>query len=256
LNEQCLKQKGFTVLNTTINTHDATMPESTWQFNDEVTHVFDDMLQRSIPQYDVMRRTVFELASAYVQPNTAVIDLGCSRGEALAPFVSHFGAHNRFVGVEVSDPMLTAARERFEGYTKCGVVDIRACDLRTAYPPEKASVTLCVLTLQFTPIERRQRILRSIYQHTLPGGALILVEKVLGATADLDARMIERYYTMKAENGYTQEQIERKRLSLEGVLVPVTAKWNEELLHAAGFQEVDCFWRWMNFAAWIAVRTG
>jgi tRNA (cmo5U34)-methyltransferase len=66
--------------------------------------------------------------------------------------------------------------------------------------------------------------------------------------------MVERYYTMKARNGYTQEQIERKRLSLEGVLVPVTAHWNEELLRIAGFTQVDCFWRWMNFAAWIAVR--
>ncbi|MGH3921557.1 MAG: hypothetical protein ACRDS1_01640 [Pseudonocardiaceae bacterium] len=42
---------------------------------------------------------------------------------------------------------------------------------------------------------------------------------------------------------YTQEEIDRKRLSLEGVLVPVTAKWNVEMLRAAGFQQVDCFWR-------------
>jgi tRNA (cmo5U34)-methyltransferase len=130
----------------------------------------------------------------------------------------------------------------------------RESDLRTSYPPARACVTLCVLTLQFTPIEHRQRILRRIYEHTQPGGALILVEKILGATADLDALMIDRYYTMKAENGYSQEQIERKRLSLEGVLVPVTARWNEELVSAAGFGQIDCFWRWMNFAAWIAVR--
>ncbi len=233
---------------------DQVIPHGAWAFDQDVATVFDDMLARSIPQYDVMRRTVFELACSYVQPDTAIIDLGCSRGESLAPFVSKYGVYNRFVGIDVSEPMLAAARERFQGYINCGVVDIRALDLRTAYPPERASVTLCVLTLQFTPIEHRQRILRTIYKHTQPGGVLILVEKVLGATADLDARMIERYYTLKAENGYTQEQIERKRLSLEGVLVPVTAKWNEELLYTAGFTEVDCFWRWMNFAGWVAVR--
>jgi tRNA (cmo5U34)-methyltransferase len=59
---------------------------------------------------------------------------------------------------------------------------------------------------------------------------------------------------MKRRRGYTNEQIDRKRLSLEGVLVPVTARWNEDLLRAAGFGEVDCFWRWMNFAGWVAVR--
>lgn len=230
------------------------MPSGQWQFDAGVTHAFDDMLQRSIPQYEVMRRTVFEIACTFVQADTAIVDLGCSRGEALAPFVSKYGVHNRFVGVEVSPPMLDAARARFAGYIKNGVVDIRSCDLRTAYPPDRASVTLCVLTLQFTPIEHRQRILRHIWTHTSPGGALILVEKVLGASADLDALMVDHYYTLKAEHGYSQEQIERKRLSLEGVLVPVTARWNEELLHTAGFAQVDCFWRWMNFAGWVAVR--
>lgn len=233
---------------------DQVIPDGAWAFDANVTDVFDDMLRRSIPQYDVMRKAVFDMACAFVQPRTAIIDLGCSRGEALTALVDRYGAQNRFVGVEISDPMLDAARARFQGMINVGVVDIRKLDLRTDYPPDLASVTLCVLTLQFTPIEYRQRILRTIYQHTLPGGALILVEKVLGATADVDSLMVNTYYGLKASNGYTQEQIERKRLSLEGVLVPVTAKWNEELLHMAGFTEIDCFWRWMNFAAWVAVK--
>ena len=225
-----------------------------WAFDESVATVFDDMLARSIPQYGVMRDAVFEIGAKFVKPGTTVIDLGCSRGEAIDRFVKRFGAHNRYVGVEVSDPMLEAARARFAGYITVNVVDIRKLDIRTAYPPEKASLTMSVLTLQFTPIEHRQRILRNVYTHTLPGGAFILVEKVLGATADLDAIMVEQYFALKSGNGYTAEEIQRKRLALEGVLVPVTAPWNEELLRMAGFQQVDCFWRWMNFAAWVAVR--
>lgn len=233
---------------------DTTMPSGAWQFDTSVTEVFDDMLRRSIPQYDVMRRTVFELACAFVKDNGTIVDLGCSRGEALGPFIQKYGVYNRYVGVEVSPPMLAAVRDRFSGYIRTGMVDIQERDLRTDYPPVQACVTLCVLTLQFTPIEHRQQILKRIYQHTAPGGVLILVEKILGASADVDSLMVDRYYTLKAENGYTQEQIQRKRLSLEGVLVPVTAKWNEDLLSAAGFGQVDCFWRWMNFAGWLAVK--
>jgi tRNA (cmo5U34)-methyltransferase len=233
---------------------DHVVPEGRWAFDEEVTRVFDDMLARSIPQYDVMRQAAFDLGCRFVRPRTAVIDLGCSRGETLARLVERYGAHNRFVAVDVSEPMLAAARRRFQGYVDAGVVQVRRCDLRTDYPPEEASVTFAVLTLQFTPIEYRQAIARRVWSHTLPGGAFVLVEKVIGSTADLDQCFVEEYLRLKAGHGYTQEQIERKRLSLEGVLVPVTAAWNEQLLHAAGFRQVDCFWRWMNFAGWLAVK--
>jgi tRNA (cmo5U34)-methyltransferase len=233
---------------------DHTIPGDKWAFDDGVTAVFDDMLARSIPQYDVMRQACFDIGASYVQKQTCIVDLGCSRGEAMRPFVDKFGAYNRFQLVEVSDPMLATVRERFKGYVDNGLMTISKLDLRNEYPPVNASLTLAVLTLQFTPIEYRQRIFRDIWKHTVPGGALILVEKVLGATAEIDATMVARYYALKAQNGYSTEEIERKRLSLEGVLVPVTAKWNEELLRMAGFEQIDCFWRWMNFAGWIAIR--
>ncbi len=241
---------------------DVTMPEAVdhvhadgkWTFNEEVARVFDDMLARSIPQYDVMRKAVFDVGCRYVQPETAIVDLGCSRGEALAPFIDRFGALNRFVGVEVSAPMLAACRHRFKGLIDCGVVDIRELDLRKSYPPVAASLTLCVLTLQFVPIDHRQRVVRDMHARTVKGGAVILVEKVLGATAEIDDVFTSEYYRLKAAHGYSCEEIERKKASLEGVLVPVTAKWNEDLLRTAGFHQIDCFWRWMNFAAWVAVK--
>lgn len=230
---------------------DQIMPNGRWTFDADVTTVFDDMLSRSIPQYDVMRQSVFDLGASFVQSDTWIVDLGCSRGEALAPFVECFQDQNHYLGIELSEAMYLAARTRFNGNAQ---VVIRQDDLRLRYPQEQASVTLCILTLQFVPIEYRQRILQSIYARTVPGGILILVEKILGATATLDACMVERYYALKGANGYSAEQIERKRLSLEGILVPVTAHWNEELLRMSGFQQVDCFWRWMNFAGWIAIK--
>jgi tRNA (cmo5U34)-methyltransferase len=230
---------------------DTIVPKSAWQFDEDVALVFDDMLQRSIPQYDVMRATVYELGCHFVQTGTHIVDLGCSRGAALAPFIERYDTDCSYIGIDTSAPMIEAARERF---VNAPGVSIRNADLRTSYPDARASVTLCVLTLQFVPIEYRQRILRDVYRHTMPGGALLFVEKVMGETADIDDVMVRDYYTMKARNGYSQEQIERKRLSLEGVLVPVTARWNEAMLRSAGFQQVDCFWRWMNFAGWLAIK--
>ena len=226
-----------------------------WEFDTSVAAVFDDMLKRSIPQYEVMRHAVTELAKHYVKPNTDVLDIGCSLGEALAPLADCFGAHCRYVGVEVSGPMLDAARNRFRPLIEAGVVQILDLDLRQGFPRVSASVILSVLTIQFTPIEHRLRILEDIHAALLPGGAFIFVEKIIGASAGLDRHFVDLYYEFKRASGYTREEIERKRLSLEGVLVPVTARWNEELLRTAGFKHADCFWRWMNFAGWIAIKS-
>lgn len=235
-------------------TIDKTVPSGKWTFDGAVTDAFDDMLKRSIPQYEVMRQLCFEIGCEFVQHQTAIVDLGCSRGEALAAFADKFGAYNRYVGVEVSEPMLGAARERFDGLIRCGIAEIKNLDLRKEYPPVRSSLTLSVLTLQFVPMEHRQRIVRDVFKGLLPGGAFILVEKVMGSCSETDALMSKLYWNLKRHNGYSADDVERKRLSLEGVLVPVTAGWNEELLRSAGFRQVECFWRCLNFSGWVAVR--
>jgi tRNA (cmo5U34)-methyltransferase len=120
----------------------------------------------------------------------------------------------------------------------------------------QASLTLSVLTLQFIPIEHRPRVVQDVYDHTVAGGAFLLVEKVLGSSGRLDGLLTDLYHSLKRASGYSQEEIDRKRLSLEGVLVPVAAAWNEDLLRRSGFRDVECFWRCLNFAGWVAVKDG
>lgn len=237
---------------------DEVQPGDSWEFDEEVAQVFDDMLSRSIPQYEVMRQAVSDLASRFLikadpaDRNPVVVDLGASRGEAIAPLLDLFRGAAEYHAVEVSPPMLEALHARWPR----DEVRIHDFDLREGYPelPVPADVTLAILTIQFTPIEHRQRILRDVWKNTRDGGAFLFVEKVLGDSAELNELMIKLYYDLKGKNGYSPEQIERKRLSLEGVLVPVTARWNEDLLRSAGFTQVDCIWRWQNFAGWLAIK--
>ena len=227
-------------------------PDTKWAFDKKVTDCFDDMLERSIPRYRTMRKACLQIGSAFQQDDTTIVDLGCSRGGALADFIGRFDKRNGYVGVDVSEPMLEAATARFNDEPN---VFIECCDLRGHYPNvTKASVTLAVLVLQFTPINYRQQILRNIYNSTVSGGCVIVVEKVLGSSALLDDKLVELYHDFKRTSGYSQDEIDRKKLALEGELVPVTARWNEELLAGAGFQDVECFWRLWNFAGWVGVK--
>ena len=234
---------------------DNVMPEGKWEFNQEVTDCFGEMLERSIPAYADMRELVKRIGKRFVKRKTTIVDLGCSTGEAVQPFISAFGCQNQYKLYDVSEPMLEACREKFKGWINEGFLTVESFDIRNGLPPMLVtSLVLSVLTLQFTPIEYRQKIIQSVYDTLEPGGALIIVEKVLGNDFTLDSMMVDEYYRIKAENAYTQEQISAKRKSLEGVLVPITAHWNEQMLRDAGFRHIDCFWRYLNFAGWVAIK--
>ncbi len=237
------------------------VPAGPWAFDESVTEVFDDMLQRSIPQYEVMRETVRSLARDFLQSGKLVVDLGASSGESIAPLVEEQRRRDpalptRFLAIERSPAMLGVLKERFSGDDAGDLVTVADFDLRQGLPAVDSEVclVLSVLTMQFIPMEYRQQVIRSAYEALAPGGAMIMVEKVLGNTASIDAQFVRHYLESKLENGYSVEEVERKRLSLEGVLVPMTAQWNEQMLRHAGFSQVDCFWRWLNFAGWIALK--
>jgi tRNA (cmo5U34)-methyltransferase len=224
-----------------------------WAFDESVSRVFPDMLERSIPQYGEMRRLTYLLAAPFVIDGTDIVDLGTARGDALAPFMDRFGARNRYTGVEVSAPMLAQAKARFASWPET-TVRLLNLDLRNDYPAVDASVTLLVLTLMFIPVNYRAAILEAAYERTRHGGALVLVEKLVSPVAVFDKLFVARYHDLKAANGYSAEEIERKRLALEGVQVPLTERANIDLLYSAGFRYVETFWRWCNFAGFLAVR--
>lgn len=226
-----------------------------WVFDEQVTQCFDDMLSRSIPDYENMRELTKRVGAHYVTYMGArIVDIGCSSGGSILPFLNKFGAYARYSLYDVSDPMIAKCRKTFKPYIDLGLVEVQKHDIREGIPVKGNSLIISSLTLQFTPIEYRQAIMQSIYDSLIPGGAVLLIEKVLGNDSALDQVMVEEYYRIKRDNAYTAEQIRDKRKSLEGVLVPITAKWNEDLLRSCGFARIDCYWRYLNFAAWVAVK--
>ena len=240
---------------------DNVMPEGKWEFDEKVTDCFEDMLSRSIPQYDLMRESSANLVYDVIKSSKCkketfnILDIGCSDGLMIEKLMSKFNGEGYYTGVDISEPMLQKAKYRFLDDIIDKKVKIKNCDLRTDYPSGHYDAITSILSIQFTPIEYRQHIIQNIYNSLSPSnGCFIMVEKVLGNTDNINKLFVKNYYDMKKQNGYTEEQIERKRLSLEGVLVPVTSDWNVDLLRQAGFKQIDVFWKWMNFVGYIAFK--
>lgn len=240
-----------------MNNYDNIEPKENWEFDESVTNVFENMLERSIPDYYNMRKLTIQMCDSLLLnklPHFYMLDLGCSNGLNVGEFIGKYKNLGKYTCVDCSIPMLDAFREKYSALIQQGVVDLRNMDLRKEFPIGHYDIITSILTVLFIPIQYRQQIIQNIYDNLVYGGVFIFVEKVLGNTANIDSALVDNYYNMKRENGYTDEQIERKKLSLEGVQVPVTSAWNIDLLKQAGFRQIDTFWRYLNFEGYVAIK--
>ncbi|MEO1902345.1 MAG: carboxy-S-adenosyl-L-methionine synthase CmoA [Alcanivorax sp.] len=226
-----------------------------FDFGERTAEVFDDMLDRSIPQYRELQRMIGELAAQFATAGSRVYDLGCSTGITLTSLHRAVDPAAELVGVDYSEAMLDKARANLAGLP-AGRLRLCAGDLNDGVAIDNASVVVLNLTLQFVRPINREGLLRTLVEGLRPGGALILVEKVLGSDALLNRQWIKLYYDMKKRNGYSETEIARKREALENVLIPYRPDENLRMLSRAGLDSVDMFFKWYNFAGFIGVKGG
>ena len=87
----------------------------------------------------------------------------------------------------------------------------------------------------------------------LPGGILVLSEKICFADAELNSLNIALHHEFKKANGYSELEISQKRTALETVLIPETLATHHQRLQQAGFSRSDVWFQCFNFASIIAL---
>lgn len=228
---------------------------SGFQFDETVANVFDDMLERSVPLYQEVQRMTVELARNFAQPGSEVADLGCSTGTTMALLCQGIPDPTvRMVGFDLSEAMLDKSRENLGRLGFLPRCQLRQQDLHQEFDLGPASVVIMNYTLQFVRPLYRDTLIRNIFQALRPRGCLLLSEKILSPDRVLNSLYIDLYYEFKRRNGYSELEIAQKREALENVLVPYRIQENIDLLQRNGFTAADLFFRWYNFASFIALK--
>ena len=206
-----------------------------WQFDAQVAEVFDGIARREIPDYlrviDLCVRVIKK--SSKQQPK--IIDVGSATGETLKQL--HLAGYRKLYGVDASQDMLD-----------------RSFDLATLIHSEKFPEELgpfdYVLnnwTLHF--INNPLSYLESIKRAMAPGATLILSDKVT-----CSERSHDLYYDYKRSNGVTEEEIEKKRQQIDGVLVTYPTSWYLNALSNLGFEQIEIVNANAAFVTFMAVN--
>ncbi|MGN8481818.1 carboxy-S-adenosyl-L-methionine synthase CmoA [Helicobacter pylori] len=232
-------------------------------FDEKVAHVFDDMLERSIPYYHEMlnlgayfiaqnlKENIYPKSLPKPLPKPLIYDLGCSTGNFFIALNQQIQQDIELVGIDNSMPMLKKAQEKLKDFknARFECMDFLEVEFK------EASAFSLLFVLQFVRPMQREVLLRKIYNSLALNGVLLVGEKIMSEDRILDKQMIELYYLYKQNQGYSHNEIAFKREALENVLVPYSLKENIALLESVGFKHVEAVFKWVNFTLLVARKT-
>ncbi|HSC82203.1 MAG TPA: carboxy-S-adenosyl-L-methionine synthase CmoA [Pseudomonas sp.] len=226
-------------------------------FNEDVVKVFPDMIKRSVPGYPTIVENLGVLAAQFAQPNTILYDLGSSLGAVTQALRRHVKTEGcRVIAVDNSHAMVERCREYLHAqdamFQELLPVEVIEADI-LALELQPTSLVAFNFTLQFIAPEQRLELLSRIRQALLPGGALILSEKLRFEDSEEHQLLGDLHIAFKRANGYSELEIAQKRSAIENVMKPDSLEQHRERLLAAGFRKVVPWFQCINFASLVAL---
>ena len=222
-----------------------------FEFDESVASVFDDMLSRSVPFYDEVRKLIISLILAEQTEGLKVLDLGSSTAKFLLDLHSKMDVKMHLKGLDNSQAMLDRAGQKCQAFG--ANIELEFADMLT-YHYENEDVVVANYTLQFIRPMQRIELIKKIYEGMNDNGVFIFSEKVVFDDKTLDKQMIDTYYEYKKEQGYSEYEIAQKREALENVLIPFTIKENIQMCKDAGFKNIETVFQWANFVTFLVKK--
>jgi SAM-dependent methyltransferase len=168
-----------------------------------------------------------------------VLDLGTGDGRLLA-LLLHDRSGMVGVGLDFSEPMLEAASKRFADDERIGLVEH---DLAESLPGEalgRFDVVVSSFAIHHLEHERKRSLYGEVFDLLEPGGVFANLEHVASPTH----RLHLAFYAAIGEPIEDEDPSDRL-LGVEPQL-----GW----LRDVGFDDVDCYWKWLEMALLVGVK--
>lgn len=223
-----------------------------FKFNKEVVDVFNDMVRRSVPGYELMLKIISLIARIYGKDNTNFYDLGASLGAvSLALNIACKHKNIKTFAIDNSKEMTIQCSKNLKDKIPSLVV---ICADIEDIAINNASIVVLNLTLQFIKPSKRLAIIDKIYQGLNKGGVLIISEKTHFENQATDTKINDLYTLFKKANGYSDLEIAQKRSVLDNILITDTEATHIQRLKRVGFSQIIRWYQCINFTSILAVK--
>ena len=232
-----------------------------FEFDSEVASIFQNMAQRSIPQYNEARRLTIAAILPRIweaQENKRyfkILDIGASTGQFFRDLWTAMGIeydkdipYVQALAIDKSGAMVEKIRE-----TLPKVATILGGTDSLRFNKEHYDVIVMAYVLQFIEMPLRDELLSVLCNMLVPGGLLLLSQKVT-SPQPLEEYFKNEYYNFRLRNGYSMDEIEAKTQALKGSMWTETHDITRLRLEEAGFSSIFELCSWLQFRTCIVEK--
>lgn len=225
------------------------MGSSVGDFFDKVSSQYDEVIRRTIPPY----QEIFEAVAGYAfvdrQALLKILELGCGTGN-LSVFVASIFPNADMTLVDLSPEMLEQASGKLSGKP---ATLVEGGFMEVNLPDQTYDLVVSSIALHHLQDVDKPGMYRRIFDWLKPGGLLRIADEVKTLPYEASmAKNMERWKAWSRENGATEEEL--AFWVDHGEKYDHYASLHEHFtwMQAAGFTEMDCYWKkvlWAVFGA-------
>jgi tRNA (cmo5U34)-methyltransferase len=215
------------------------------QIFDHAAADYDRPRRQLVPSFDAFYGAALEQIPYGRDEHFRVLDLGAGTG-LLSALVLEAFPNATFTLVDLSAEMLDRARQRFAD--RVGF-QFELVDLEQRAPAGAHDVAISALALHHIEPANLQGVFTRIFSALEKGGMFINADQTLGTSAENEQKYSQAWHRAIRAQGTSEEDI---AAAVERLKVDKTATLEDQLrwLRAAGFVDVDCWYKNYRFAVY------
>jgi len=226
------------------------MAEPVHSLFDRTAETYDRARRRLIPCFDELYRAAVDALPFGRDDPFEVLDLGAGTG-LLSAFVAFSHPRARITMVDAAEQMLEQARERFAlggDRFRFEVADYGEGQITRRY-----DAILSALSLNHLPDDKKRMIFEQSYAGLNTGGIFINADRVLGETAELEARLHQSWMKRTRELGVGERDLQQ---ALERMEFDSAATVSDQLewMRTSGFRQIGLQYRNLIFAVYSGMK--
>jgi RimJ/RimL family protein N-acetyltransferase/ubiquinone/menaquinone biosynthesis C-methylase UbiE len=211
---------------------------------------YDRLRRILIPCFDEFYRTAVEMIPGDRTRALRILDLGAGTG-LYAGMVQVVFPQAELTLLDLATEMLAQAKTRFDQLGKSPnilVGDYLQADLDAPY-----DVIISALSIHHLTDDDKIRLYQKVFQALKPGGMFINADQVLGRTPEVEKLYQQQWLDAVRSRGISELDL---RAAQHRMTFDRLAPLNEQLqwLEAAGFEQVDCWYKNLCFAVFGGSR--